>query len=106
MSRMAASLGTRPPFSALGTAFLTHGLLPQPCVPPAVKTTLTVHHCIMCASSILGMRSPLIQAHAMSAWVVELQSWTHIAARWLRDSTGPGSGGAGAGGGVSSWKPM
>ena len=55
------------------------------CVPAKVQKTLLLHHIVCLITACSGFRSPLCQLHMCNAWIVELQSWTHIAARRLNE---------------------
>ena len=55
------------------------------CVPQKVRKTLLVHHFAVLCASACGIWRPLCAVHATNAWIVELQSWTHIAARRLNE---------------------
>lgn len=59
-------------------------VLSPKCVPPSVRRTLIIHHgiVILCAPFALG--HPVLMRHLLRTWIVELNSWVHIAARRLR----------------------
>ena len=53
------------------------------CVPPGARPTLLLHHVLTCCCAPVAMGRPVLMAHLLRAWVVELHSWNHIAARQL-----------------------
>eukprot|EP00322_Chrysochromulina_rotalis_P004973 CAMPEP_0115853000 /NCGR_PEP_ID=MMETSP0287-20121206/13282_1 /TAXON_ID=412157 /ORGANISM="Chrysochromulina rotalis, Strain UIO044" /LENGTH=274 /DNA_ID=CAMNT_0003307071 /DNA_START=24 /DNA_END=849 /DNA_ORIENTATION=+ len=54
------------------------------CVPARVRITLLLHHALICAALPVASGKPVLMRHLLRTWVVELNSWTHIAARRLR----------------------
>lgn len=68
-------------YIALDTAWLA--LVPS-CVAPRVRLTLLAHHLVMNCCTPVAWGKPVHQRHLLRTWCVELQSWTHIAARALR----------------------
>ena len=65
-------------YIALDTCWL---IFVPSCVAPRVRGTLIVHHILICTMFPLARNRPLLQRHLLRTWVVELQSWAHIAAR-------------------------
>lgn len=53
------------------------------CVPPGARPTLLLHHVLTCCCAPVAMGRPVLMAHLLRAWIVELHSWNHIAARQL-----------------------
>ena len=53
------------------------------CVPAQARRGLLMHHIIVCCCLPIAAGKPVLMAHLLRTWVVELQSWTHIAARRL-----------------------
>ena len=56
------------------------------CVPNKVRKTLLVHHMLVCAALPVAAGKPILMQHMLRTWIVELNSWTHIAARRLSSS--------------------
>ena len=53
------------------------------CVPAGARPTLLLHHALTCCCAPVAIGRPVLMAHLLRAWVVELHSWNHIAARQL-----------------------
>ena len=53
------------------------------CVPPGARPTLLLHHVLTCCCAPVALGRPVLMAHLLRAWIVELHSWNHIAARQL-----------------------
>ena len=54
------------------------------CVPAQNRRGLLMHHLVACGCLPVAAGKPVLMAHLLRTWVVELQSWTHIAARRLQ----------------------
>jgi len=54
------------------------------CVAPAVWPTLIVHHGIVLCCVPTAWAKPVLMAHLLRTWIVEVHSWVHIAARKLQ----------------------
>ena len=54
------------------------------CVAPRVWQTLCFHHLSVLACVPVAIGRPLLMSHFLRTWIVELSSWTHIAARRLK----------------------
>lgn len=58
-------------------------VLEPACVAVRVRDTLLLHHAAVLACAAGAAGYPLLMRHLLRVWVVELHSWTHIAAREL-----------------------
>lgn len=56
-------------------------LLVPGCVPAASRNTLLIHHLLVCALVPIAAGKPVLMAHLLRVWCVEIHSWNHIAAR-------------------------
>ena len=78
------------PYQALTRVFvLAHVPWPQlafvpTCVPAQARRGLLMHHLVACCCLPVAAGKPLLMTHLLRTWIVELQSWTHIAARRLQ----------------------
>jgi len=52
-------------------------------VPQTARPTLLVHHALTIACAPVAFGQPLLMSHLLRCWIVELQSWNHIAMRQL-----------------------
>ena len=59
-------------------------VLEPACVAARVRDTLLIHHAAVLACAAGAAGYPLLMRHLLRVWIVELHSWTHIAARELR----------------------
>lgn len=59
-------------------------VLEPACVAARVRDTLLIHHAAVLACAAGATGYPLLMRHLLRVWIVELHSWTHIAARELR----------------------
>ena len=82
------------PASALTTIFLADvayivldacwlAFVPE-CVNAKVKGTLLIHHGVVLACVPISIGKPVLMAHLLRTWSVEIASWNHIAMRRLR----------------------
>ncbi|KAL1520406.1 hypothetical protein AB1Y20_021992 [Prymnesium parvum] len=53
------------------------------CVAPEVRRTLLIHHVIVVGCIPVAWSHPVLMAHLLRTWVVEIHSCVHIAARHL-----------------------
>ena len=53
------------------------------CVPLGARPALLMHHALTVACAPVAFGRPVLMAHLLRAWIVELHSWNHIAARQL-----------------------
>ncbi|KAL3893402.1 MAG: hypothetical protein SGPRY_014258 [Prymnesium sp.] len=56
-------------------------LLAPACVSPSVRPTLLLHHAIVVSCMPFAWGKPVLMAHLLRTWMVELHSFVHIAAR-------------------------
>ena len=56
------------------------------CVPKRNRTTLLMHHLLVCSCMPVAHGNAVLSHHLLRTWVVELHSWNHIATRRLRSS--------------------